>query len=199
MDIILRRLYQLSSLSLCMGACLVLTQLQIHAQEQPEKDIPDRFSMGFTVGNTYDPTGEIGFLLLTGSALYDYDKVWFHKAPDPMRFKVEVNVGGSLKSDRDLIASSGIFALYFLEPISGNGFKPYIEGGIGLIYTQHRVEEQGLHVNFNPQIGFGTEFLNGSEATYFAALRLHHISNAGLDDDNRGVNSIVFVFGKFLW
>jgi lipid A 3-O-deacylase len=28
-------------------------------------------------------------------------------------------------------------------------------------------------------------------------LRLHHISNAGLDDDNRGVNSIVFVLGRF--
>ena len=52
-------------------------------------------------------------------------------------------------------------------------------------------------LNFNPQMGIGTEFSISPAATYSAALRLHHISNAGLKKDNRGVNSIVFVIGRF--
>jgi len=183
----------------CFCLFLIVVRQPAIAQDGDPGDVPDRYSLGLTLGNTYDPESDTGFLLLTGSALYDYDKVWPHKAPDALRFKVEANVGGSFKPDRDLMTSAGVFALYFLEPISGYGFKPYIEGGIGLIYTQHRVDGQGLHVNFNPQIGIGTELSFGSDAVYFAAVRLHHISNGGLDDDNRGVNSIVFVIGKFIW
>ncbi len=169
------------------------------AQDGVFRDVPNRYSLGLTLGSTYDPESGTSFVLLTGSALYDYDKVWPHKAPAPLRFKAEANVGGSYRPDWGMILSAGIFALYFLEPISGHGFKPYVEGGIGVIYTQHRVDGQGLHVNFNPQIGIGTELSFGLDAVYFAAVRLHHISNGGLDDDNSGVNSIVFVIGKFLW
>lgn len=178
---------------------LVSVRQPAFAQDASGEYVADRYSIGLTLGKTYDPEDHTGFLLLTGSALYDYDKIWPHKAPDALRFKVEANIGGSIKHDLDFIASAGVFALYYLEPMAGCGFKPYVEGGIGLIYTQHRVENQGLHVNFNPQIGIGTEFSFGSDVVYFAAVRLHHISNAGLDDDNRGVNSVVILFGRFIW
>jgi len=178
---------------------LVSVRQPAFAQDASGEYVADRYSIGLTMGKTYDPEDHTGFLLLTGSVLYDYDKVWPHKAPDALRFKVEANVGGSVKPDFDLIASAGVFALYYLEPISAYGFKPYAEGGIGLIYTEHRVEGQGLHINFNPQIGIGTEYACGSDSVYFAAVRLHHISNGGLDDDNRGVNSVVILFGRFIW
>lgn len=185
------------------GACFCILVLiavpPASAQDGSTEEIPDRYSLGLTLGTTYDPEDDIRFLLLTASAIYDYDKVWPHRAPAALRFKVEANVGGSFRPDLDLMASAGILALYYFDPFTGQGIKPYIEGGIGLIYTQHRVEGQGLHVNFNPQIGFGTEFACGSDATCFAAVRLHHISNGGIDDDNRGVNSVVFVIGKFIW
>ena len=183
----------------CFCLILVLVRQPAMAQDGATEGHPDRYSLGLALGTTYDPGGETGFLLLTAAALYDYDKVWPHKAPEALRFKVEASVGGSFKPGPDLMAGASVFALYFLEPLSGSGFKPYIEGGIGLIYTQHRVDGQGLHINFNPQIGIGTEFSSGSDGVYFAAVRLHHISNGGLDDDNRGVNSIVFTFGKFIW
>ena len=81
--------------------------------------------------------------------------------------------------------------------MSADRFKPYIEGGINAIYTDWRVDGQGSNVNFNPQAGVGMEFFLGSGPPFLAALRLHHISNADLDDDNRSVNSVVFVFGRF--
>jgi len=95
------------------------------------------------------------------------------------------------------MASASIFALYYLDRIAKGSFRPYVEGGIGGIYTEWKVDGQGSHLNFNPQLGIGTEFSVGTDATYLAALRLHHISNAGLKEDNRGANSIVFVIGRF--
>jgi hypothetical protein len=72
-----------------------------------------------------------------------------------------------------------------------------VEGGIGGIYTGWKVEGQGSYLNFNPQIGIGTEISVGSGPPFFTAVRLHHISNAGLKKDNRGANSLVFVIGRF--
>ncbi len=95
------------------------------------------------------------------------------------------------------MASAGIFALYYLDRWSTDLLRPYIEGGINAIYTDWRVEAQGSNVNFNPQAGVETEFSLGSGPLFLAVVRLHHISNADLDDDNRGVNSVVFVIGRF--
>jgi lipid A 3-O-deacylase len=195
-----RKLYlSWGALGLAMLALLGLADGPSLAQETPEESVPDRYGLGLTVGHTVDPVGDIDFLMLTGSAIFDYEKVWHHPAPRDLRFKVEASLGGSFRPSCDLMASAGMLALFFLEPISTQSFKPYIEGGIGLIYTEHRVIDQGLHFNFNPQIGFGSEFSFDSGATYFASLRWHHISNGGLDHENRGVNSIVLVIGRFFW
>ena len=169
----------------------------ILAGEESSNDVPNRYGQAMIIGNTYDPSGDIGFVLLSGFALFDYDKIWPHPAPAPLRFKVEASIGSTWTKKREFMASAGIFALYFLDRFAGRGFRPYVEGGIGGIYTGWKVEGQGSHLNFNPQMGIGTEFSVSSAATYLAALRLHHISNAGLKKDNRGANSVVFVLGRF--
>ncbi|RMH43391.1 MAG: acyloxyacyl hydrolase, partial [Gammaproteobacteria bacterium] len=73
---------------------------------------------------------------------------------------------------------------------------PYIEGGIGLIYSDFQVAGQGLRFNFNPQLGIGLDRLTG-ETGWFADLRLHHISNGNLHHDNRGINSLALVTGIY--
>jgi hypothetical protein len=95
------------------------------------------------------------------------------------------------------MVSVGMMALYYLEFLSSQRMNPYVEGGIGVIYTDFQVEGQGLRFNFNPQIGIGTEFQFNSGAPFFSAIRLMHMSNAGLDSENRGLNSIVCIFGRF--
>jgi hypothetical protein len=160
-------------------------------------EIADRYGLSANIGNTYDPSTKTGFAMLSGFALYDYDKIWPHAAPEALRFKVEVSAGSTWTKDRDFMASASIFALYYLDRFAQKSLRPYVEGGIGGIYTQWKVDGQGSHLNFNPQLGIGTEFSAGYGATYLAAVRLHHFSNAGLKEDNRGVNSIVFVIGRF--
>lgn len=167
------------------------------AGEDNADQIPNRYGLTVNIGNTYDPSGDTGFIMLSGIAQFDYDKIWPHAAPEALRFKVEVSAGATWTRDKDFMASVSIFALYYIDRIAKADFRPYVEGGIGGIYTEWKVDGQGSHLNFNPQMGIGTEFSVGDDAIYLAALRLHHISNAGLKKDNRGANSVVFVIGRF--
>lgn len=159
-----------------------------------EEPVPNRYGLALFFANTYKPVNDIGMVMATGIALLDYEKVWHHKAPEPLRFKVELSAGSATRDKSGFVGSANMFALYYLgRPTS---FRPYVEAGIGVIYTSFRVEGQGLRFNFNPQLGVGTEFSTGDGSTYFAAARLHHISNGGLHHDNRGINSVALQLGR---
>ncbi len=160
-------------------------------------EIPTRYGLAGVFGKTFDPIGDMNYLQLTGFVMWDYDRVWRHWAPDPLRFKVEGSAGLTTSPKIRGMASVGMMALYYLEFISWARWDPYIEGGIGVIYTDFQVEGQGLRFNFNPQIGIGTEIQVDSGPPFFGAIRLSHISNGGLHEDNRGVNSVVFMIGRF--
>jgi lipid A 3-O-deacylase len=162
-----------------------------------EAELPTRYGLAIVGGNTYSPENDITFALLSGFILFDYEKVWHHKAPDPLRFKVEFNAGVTTRPETRAVISSGILALYYLRSLTTNVLRPYIEGGIGIIYTDFQVKGQGLRFNFNPQMGIGTEFKTSPNVTFFSALRLHHISNAGLHHENRGINSVVLMLGRY--
>jgi lipid A 3-O-deacylase len=167
------------------------------SEDNRKSDIPTRYGMATVVGKTFDPVNNIYFTQLSGFIMWDYDKIWHHWAPDPLRFKVEGTAGLTVHPQTRAMVSVGMMALYYLEFISSERLMPYLEGGIGAIYTDFQVEGQGSRLNFNPQIGIGMEFKVGSGKPFFTALRLSHISNAGLQDENRGVNSFVWMLGRF--
>ena len=158
---------------------------------------PTRYALSTSIGTTYDPVGDRRFALASWVALIDYDRVWPHRAPAPLRFKVEATAGATLTPDVRTILSANIFALYYLERFSSAGIHPYAEAGVGLIYTDFRVAGQGLRFNFNPQVGIGAEFGPGEEHSWFAAVRLHHVSNGNLHADNRGINGVLFTLGRY--
>lgn len=167
------------------------------SEEKIAEGLHDRYGLSIAGGNTYSPENDITFALLSGFILFDYEKVWHHKAPEPLRFKVEFNAGVTTRPEARAIISSGILALYYLRSLTTNVLRPYIEGGIGIIYTDFQVKGQGLRFNFNPQMGIGTELKTSSNVTLFSVLRLHHISNAGLHHENRGTNSVVLMLGRY--
>jgi lipid A 3-O-deacylase len=157
-----------------------------------EEAVPTRFAAAAIGGHAYDPE-TIDFVLLSGVALFDYDRIWPHRAPAPLRFKVEGSLGGTVEGRQRGIAAANIFALYYLDRWRTAGLRPYGEAGIGLIYTDFQVHHQGLRINFNPQAGIGAEF--GKHG--FAALRLHHLSNGNLHHDNRGINAVLLQAGRY--
>ena len=168
------------------------------AQEKAKDEIPTRYGLAGILGHTFDPVSDINFLQISGFIMWDYDRVWHHWAPDPLRWKLEGTTGATTSPNTSAMISIGMMALYYLEPLSTSRLLPYVEGGIGIIYTDFQVEGQGSRFNFNPQIGIGTEFKRtGSDKPFFVTIRLSHISNAGLSSENRGVNSFLIMIGRF--
>jgi len=155
---------------------------------------PTRAGVALSCGVSYEPSG-VDFCLLTGILLFDYDRVWPHPAPESLRFRVEYSLGAIVEPETRLMTSANMIAQFYYPGTSSGRVRPYIGGGIGIIYTDFKVEGQGLKVNFNPLIGAGVEF--GPDPAIFLDLRLNHISNAGLDDENTGVNSVQFMLGRY--
>lgn len=175
---------------------LVLPSITCAGEDNGEY-IPTRKGIALTFGRSYNPRDGIDFFLLSGFYLFDYDRVWKHKAPESLRFKVEGTAGIADYNKTRLVTSANIFALYYLDFFKTEKVKPYVEAGIGIIYTDFQVRGQGSRVNFNPQMGLGAEFETRSDETFFFAVRVHHLSNANLCDENRGVNSVMCMFGFY--
>ena len=160
-------------------------------------NIPTRYGMAAVLGDTFDPDENIYFVQLSGFIMWDYVKVWHHWSPEALRSKAEVTAGLRTSPRTRGMVSVGMMALYYLDFISSQRFNPYIEGGIGVIYTDFHVEGQGSRFNFYPQAGIGAEIQVDSGPPFFGAVRISHISNAGLHDDNRGMNSVILMIGRF--
>lgn len=159
--------------------------------------VPSRYALAINGGQSYSPTNEIQFVQGAAMALFDYDKVWPHSSPDPLRFKVEGAVGIASTPHSRALVSLNMLALYFIDPLATATLRPYIEAGIGGIYSDYQVKEQGSRFNFNPQLGFGSEISSDDGPPWFIACRLHHISNGGLNNNNRGINSALIQIGRF--
>jgi lipid A 3-O-deacylase len=173
-------------------------QQQAQTQKEPSYKIPNRFGMAVSYGNTIGLRDNFGFATVTGIGLFDYSSVWGHAAPRALRFKVELTAGSRTTGTQDgyFLCSANVLALYYLDFLTNSVVRPYIEGGIGGIYTDFKVYHQGSYINFNPVAGIGVEwFPNDYGPTVFSAIRAGHYSNAGLASPNTGVNSLSMQLG----
>ena len=160
-------------------------------------NVPNRYGMTIVTGNSYDPRNDITFVQISGFALFDNEKIFPYKAPEALRFKIEGSLGSMTRPEKRLIVSANIVSLFYINAFATKTFKPYVEGGIGGIYTDYQFEGQGTRFNFNPQLGVGTEINTASGNSFLMAVRLYHISNAGLTKDNRGFNAVTLHVGRF--
>jgi lipid A 3-O-deacylase len=175
----------------------LLCQKPVFAEDTSSRDIPNRYGMTVVTGNAYDPRNEITFVQISGFALFDHERIFPHKAPEALRFKIEGSLGSMTRPEKRLMVSANIFSLYYINALATKTLKPYVEGGIGGIYMDYLWEGQGARFNFNPQLGVGTEINAGSGNPFIMALRLYHVSNAGLRSDNRGLNAATLHLGRF--
>nr|WP_320050435.1 acyloxyacyl hydrolase [uncultured Desulfuromonas sp.] len=155
-----------------------------------------RWATTASFGNSYSPGNELRFGQLGLSAQWDYDQIWAHRAPENLKFKVEGSAGFASTPHTRAIISANILAVYPFDSLTCCGLRPFIEAGIGLIYTDYQVKDQGLRINFNPLLGFGGEFASLNGQRWFVTARLHHISNGELHRDNQGINSAVLQIGR---
>ena len=176
--------------------CILMFAVPVSGADIPRTGIPDRYGVTVTGGRSYDPTRNISFIQVSAFALFDHERVFPHRAPEPLRVKFEAILGGMTSPKTRAIASAHIFSVYYLDVLATKSLKPYIEGGIGGIYTDYRWKGQGTRFNFNPQLGIGTEIKTPS-GDYLTSARLFHVSNAGFNGRNRGLNAVTISLGRF--
>lgn len=184
---------------ICTVCLLVLIMLATPAlaAETARIDVPNHYGITITGGNTYDPNSRISLVQITGFALFDHEKIFPHTAPDSLRVKFELSMGALMRPERRVVASAHIFSLYYINVLTTETLRPYVEGGIGGIYTDYRWTGQGTRFNFNPQLGIGTEIKTSMGDTYMLSARLFHVSNAGFNKRNRGLNAVTLSLGRF--
>lgn len=156
---------------------------------------PHETAIGLFAGTAYD-WSDMSFCMASVQVLFDHDAIWPHRAPDGLGIRLEASAGaatGTEFSGERFITSGNFLAVYEFGSPREKPLVPYIEAGAGLIYTDFQRQEQACRVNFNPVAGVGIRM-----GSAFLVLRLHHLSNGGLDDDNRGINSVVLGLGFYL-
>lgn len=95
------------------------------------------------------------------------------------------------------IGATILFRYNFVE----NNWKivPYAQIGGGVVYTNvHKDSSQsaiGQSIEFTPQASLGLRYLFDKNWSFDVEAMFHHISNAGLDDRNDGVNSFGGLIG----
>jgi hypothetical protein len=119
----------------------------------------------------------------------------WHDATLPFHFKTEATLGARLKQEPRAVAAFNLFGLVYLTPLRVGRVCPFFEAGSGVIYTDFQVDGQGLRWNFNPCLGLGLESRDKGGRDWFVSVRAHHVSNAGLDDENRGINTLMLRCG----
>ena len=65
---------------------------------------------------------------------------------------------------------------------------PYLELGVGFLYSTQHISEQGSQFNFTPQFGIGMQFSLSDHYALSAGYRYRHMSNAGTAKPNRGID-----------
>jgi len=71
----------------------------------------------------------------------------------------------------------------------------FLEGGAGLLFTEHNVPSNGSDFNFTPQVGLGFSFDAGDSSRWLIGFRWHHISNANTHRTNPGRDSLMLWAG----
>ena len=75
---------------------------------------------------------------------------------------------------------------------------PYLFAGAGILYADVDRRETGNRLNFNPQFGAGLYYALNDAASLILEYRHVHISNAGMDERNSGMNNHTFLAGVSL-
>lgn len=94
---------------------------------------------------------------------------------------------------RPLIGITPLQFRWILEP--KGKLSPYLTLGVGFLYSNINSRETRSDWNFNPQFAFGTLVALNAAASLILEYRHIHISNAGLHENNSGLNAHTFLAG----
>lgn len=74
-------------------------------------------------------------------------------------------------------------------------FHLYGIGGGGVLYMSQHTNEQSTQYNFLPQVGGGFSYFIKENCAFNLEYRYRHLSNAGIDEPNSGINVDMILAG----
>jgi len=107
---------------------------------------------------------------------------------------VEGSFSSVFKNQRTYAAGFNALARYnFLPPSAG--LRPYVQAGLGVVLTNLVMDDFGSNFNFVSSAACGLHYYYSARDAISIEWRVLHMSNAGLDDDNDGLNMNNFFAG----
>lgn len=89
----------------------------------------------------------------------------------------------------------GLPVMLRLKQLFGTRWTGFVEGGVGPIWLDVETYEQGCVFNFIDQVGLGLSYAVRPDRRFEFGCRFRHVSNAGLDRDNGGINGTSWYVG----
>ena len=78
---------------------------------------------------------------------------------------------------------------------AGRRVVPFLEGNVGALSLDFDLRSQSDGFNFNLGLGTGLHWFAWDRVALTPGIRWQHISNAGNNQPNRGINAILFLLG----
>ncbi len=102
------------------------------------------------------------------------------------------------------IYGGGLTGLLHYDLRTGTRLVPFLEGGAGLLLSTPQSRDplsqfRASQFNFTLQIGVGLRYVLSKGAALSVEYRFHHISDAGLTEDNPGFNADFLLLGFSLF
>jgi opacity protein-like surface antigen len=196
----IQRRGQMSSLRailLVAFACLAVTT-------SARADQGDRIEFrewGIRAGGGINPSSMIEYYAVhpyVGLSLWEPASRWFEKYGmhalwmiEPWAAFVNDDHGKYTTSSFEL----GVSPLFARLVLGDAAFRPFLEGGEGIVYTDLRKQDLGTRIQFTSQVGAGLEYDVTAEMAVGFQIRFRHMSNAGMGGSNPGVNTFYGLLG----
>jgi len=105
----------------------------------------------------------------------------------------EVWGGGQYDPEAAYVTGLTPMARYHFQP--GSRLSPFVDLGLGFVLTDIGLPDLSTTYQFSPQAGTGVHWTLSKHLALTLQARYIHISNAGLEQPNDGVNAFVFTGG----
>jgi opacity protein-like surface antigen len=114
--------------------------------------------------------------------------------PSLLEFQIEPYIAGISDPEANIETGVAFFIKVGILPETSK-FQPYIKAGSGFDYMSLHTREQGTQFNFASTGALGIHYFFKKNIAFTMEGRYRHLSNAGIDHPNSGINTAFAVTG----
>lgn len=114
--------------------------------------------------------------------------------PVAIKFQIEPYIANVTSPDSNVEVGNSFMFKVGLVPEDWK-IQPYVKAGVGFLYMSQHTREQSTQFNFIETGAFGANFYLTKNTALTVEGRIRHLSNAGIDSPNSGINTYFGVAG----